>query len=114
MIIKVNLLLDENRKKCLNTRLFTTANIVYAPYCLSLPLQIKIPAVELIQDVQKIAPDVQRIHKPFRHIGFAELRFAPVQRSLNFCLPAASQLPHPKGMCLNAALNKIAFKTHST
>ena len=50
--------------------------------------------------------------KPFRHIGFAELRFAPVQLVLNFCLPAASQLLHPKGMCLNAALNKIAFKTH--
>jgi hypothetical protein len=44
----------------------------------------------------------QRLHKLFRHI----------QRSLNFCLHAASQLQHPKGMCLNAALNKIAFKTH--
>ncbi len=41
---------------------------------------------------------------PFRHI----------QLVLNFCLPAASQLPHPKGMCLNAALNKIAFKTYRT
>ncbi len=30
--------------------------------------------------------------------------------SLNFCLPAALQLLHPKGMCLNAALNQIAFR----
>jgi hypothetical protein len=30
-------------------------------------------------------------------------KLASVQCSLNFCLPAASQLLHPKGMCLNAA-----------
>jgi hypothetical protein len=41
-------------------------------------------------------------------------KLTSVQHSLNFCLPAASQLPHPKGMCLNAALNKIAFKSHRT
>jgi len=39
-------------------------------------------------------------------------KLASVQLVLNFCLPAAMQLSHPKGMCLNAALNKIAFKTH--
>jgi len=29
------------------------------------------------------------IHGTFRHIDFVELRFAPVQLVLNFCLPAA-------------------------
>jgi hypothetical protein len=37
-------------------------------------------------------------------------KLASVQHSLNFCLPAVSHLPHQKGMCLNAALNKIALK----
>jgi hypothetical protein len=32
-----------------------------------------------------------------------------IQLKLNFCLPVASQLLHPKEMCLNAALNQIAL-----
>ena len=36
-------------------------------------------------------------------------RFRHIQLKLNFCLPVASQLLHPKEMCLNAALNQIAL-----
>jgi len=44
-----------------------------------------------------------------------QLRFIPqmfrhIQLALNFCLPAAAQLSHTKGMCLNGALNQNAFK----
>jgi len=35
-------------------------------------------------------------------------KLASVQIALNFYLPSASQLSHPKGMCLNAAPNQIA------
>ena len=63
--------------------------------------------------IEKIKPRIGYTNM-FRHIGFAELgpkSRASVQLKLNFCLPAASQLLHPKEMCLNAALNQIAFVT---
>ena len=70
-----------------------------APALIGRPVVIHSFERDRLTEMMPGAP-TQCLHKPFRHI----------QLKLNFCLHAASQLLHPKEMCLNAALNQIAFK----
>jgi hypothetical protein len=59
------------------------------------------------------APKTQPFHIVNRSGTLASLssssKLASVPLAQNFCLPAASQLPHPKEMCPNEALNQIAL-----
>ena len=54
---------QEENDLMLNTiRIITTANKLYTPYYLTRHLQISLSDEEIINDGQKLAPVVQRIH----------------------------------------------------
>lgn len=77
-----------------------TPNIVYKTLGVKWLIQVFCPASAFVS-VDRESPAIPNVlyTSPFRHI----------QLKLNFCLPVASQLPHPKEMCLNDALNQIAY-----